>query len=49
MERYWHVGVCTPWRGAEVFPRAQGPFIRALRDAEATEREFVISQWGLVP
>jgi hypothetical protein len=22
MERYWNVGAQTPWRGAEVFPRA---------------------------
>lgn len=49
MERYWHVGTRNPWRGSEVFPRAQGPFIRARRDAEVPERELVIGQWGLVP
>jgi putative SOS response-associated peptidase YedK len=49
MERYWHVGARTPWRGAEVFPRAPGPFIRAQRDAAEPQREVVIGQWGLVP
>jgi putative SOS response-associated peptidase YedK len=49
MERYWHVGARTPWRGAEVFPRAPGPFIRAQRDATEPQRELVIGQWGLVP
>jgi putative SOS response-associated peptidase YedK len=49
MERYWHVGARTPWRGAEVFPRAPGPFIRAQRDATESQRELVIGQWGLVP
>ncbi len=47
IERYWHVGGRTPWRGQEVFPRAPGPFIRAERDA--TRRELVVGQWGLVP
>jgi putative SOS response-associated peptidase YedK len=49
MERYWHVGARTPWRGAEVFPRALGPFIRAQRDANEPQREQVIGKWGLVP
>ncbi|HYN58132.1 MAG TPA: hypothetical protein VET87_01080 [Rubrivivax sp.] len=43
MERYWHVGARTPWRGAEVFPRARGPFIRAQRDANEPQREQVIA------
>ena len=49
MERYWHVGGRTPWRGGEVFPRGQGPFIRAARDAIEPERELVVGQWGLIP
>ena len=49
MERYWHVGGRTPWRGGEVFPRAQGPFIRHSGDATEPRRELVIGQWGLVP
>jgi putative SOS response-associated peptidase YedK len=49
MERFWHVGARTPWRGAEVFPRAPGPFIRAQRDATEPQRELVVGQWGLVP
>lgn len=32
-----------------VFPRAPGPFIRALRDATEPERELVVGQWGLIP
>jgi len=49
MERYWHLGARTPWRMAEVFPRAPGPFIRAARDATEPARELVVGQWGLVP
>ena len=49
MERYWHAGGRSPWRGAEVFPRGQGPFIRAARDSTARMREMVIGQWSLIP
>jgi len=49
MERYWHVGARQPWRGADVFPRAPGPFIRAAPEATDPQRELVIGQWGLVP
>ncbi|MBK6863951.1 MAG: SOS response-associated peptidase family protein [Ideonella sp.] len=49
IERYWTVGARTPWRMAEVFPRAPGPFVRAARDASEAQRELVIGQWGLVP
>ena len=35
IERYWHLGARTPWRMADVFPRAPGPFIRAGRGAAA--------------
>ena len=48
MERYWHVGARQPWRAAEVFPRAPGPFLRADRE-KPLSRELVIGQWGLVP
>lgn len=48
MERYWHVGGRQPWRPTEVFPRAQGPFIRAAREAQRA-RELVLGQWSLVP
>jgi putative SOS response-associated peptidase YedK len=48
MERYWHVGARQPWRAAEVFPRAPGPFLRADRE-NPLSRELVIGQWGLVP
>ena len=49
MERYWHVGARSPWRALEVFPRALGPFIRAMRDSTVPARELVIGQWGLIP
>lgn len=49
MERYWHVGAGSPWRGLEVFPRAPGPFIRRAADASDAQRELVIGQWGLIP
>lgn len=49
VERYWHVGARQPWRGAEIFPRAQGPFIRAARDDSEASREVVVGQWGLIP
>ena len=48
-ERYWHVGSRDPWRGGGVYPRSQGPFIRAARDSSEPMRELVIGQWGLVP
>ena len=48
MERYWHLGARQPWRQTEIFPRAQGPFVRGTRDSEP-RRERVIGQWGLVP
>lgn len=47
IERAWHIGSRTPardWRPA-LFPRAEGPFIRAHRG----ERELVVGPWGLIP
>ena len=32
-----------------IFPRAQGPFIRAMRESAEHEREIVVGQWGLIP
>ena len=32
-----------------VFPRSQGPFIRAARESTDYERELVVGQWALVP
>jgi putative SOS response-associated peptidase YedK len=49
MERHWHIGRQNPWRGGEVFPNYQGPFIRAARDVTEHERELVIGQWSLIP
>ncbi|EHR72073.1 hypothetical protein BurJ1DRAFT_3264 [Burkholderiales bacterium JOSHI_001] len=48
MERYWHVGARQPWRGGGVYPRSQGPFIRATQTSEP-KAELVIGQWGLIP
>ena len=48
MGRYWHVGDRQPWRAAEVFPRAPGPFLRANKE-NLLGRELVIDQWRLVP
>jgi len=48
IERYWHIGGRSPWRGGEVFPRMPGPFVRPARSS-APERELVVGQWGLVP
>lgn len=49
MERHWHLGRSNAWRGGEVFPNYQGPFIRAAREVIAPERELVIGQWSLIP
>jgi putative SOS response-associated peptidase YedK len=55
MERQFQLGGRNPWRGGEVFPRGQGPFVRAARAETAPGpqnplpgRELVIGQWGLV-
>jgi putative SOS response-associated peptidase YedK len=49
LERFWHIGRenSNPWRArAEIFPRAQGPFIRGADDRD---RALVVGQWGLIP
>lgn len=47
IDRVWRVGRQSPsrWWANDIFPRAQGPFIRAA----GGERELVVGQWGLVP
>ena len=49
IERFWHIGrhknQLLPWP-TEMFPRAQGPFIRANHNGEL---ELVVGQWGLIP
>jgi putative SOS response-associated peptidase YedK len=53
MERFWHIGRHNPpqwWKRVEVFPRAQGPFVRAEQaTAGQQKRTLVIGQWGLIP
>lgn len=46
IERYWHAGARSPWRGGPVFPRAPGAFVRA---AGGGGRELVVGRWGLLP
>ena len=49
IERLWHVGADSPWRGREVFPNYQAPFIRAACDATEPTRELVVGHWSLIP
>lgn len=61
IERHWHLDSRNPWRGGEIFPNYQGPFIRAPRaskgsvesaesmESEAPRVELVIGQWSLIP
>lgn len=48
IERFWHIGQHNQpqWAGGGVYPRAQGPFVRA--DPTGIP-ELVIGQWALVP
>lgn len=50
IERFWHIGRQDPWRGeVSIFPRAQGPFIRPIKDDAGAGAELVVGQWGLIP
>lgn len=51
IERAWQVGRANPWHWpvTQVFPRQQGPFIRAARESGSFRRELVLGQWGLIP
>jgi putative SOS response-associated peptidase YedK len=50
IERHWQVGSRTPQHWPrEIYPRYQGPFIRAARDSTRYEPELVVGQWSLVP
>jgi putative SOS response-associated peptidase YedK len=46
IERFWEIGRRTAWKGGEVFPNYQGPFIRAGEDQT---KELVVGQWSLIP
>lgn len=48
IERFWHIGARNPWRGADVYPRQQGAFIRRAAAAEP-ERDLAVGSFGLVP
>ena len=50
IERHWHIGARDPLHWPrDMFPRYQGPFIRAARNSAHFERELVVGQWALVP
>lgn len=47
IERMWHIGRHNQTRWAhEVYPRAQGPFLRLNANDELT---LVVGSWGLIP
>ncbi len=50
IERHWHLGAGqAPAWPREIFPRYQGPFIRAARHNAQPARELAVGQWSLVP
>lgn len=54
IEEFWNIGRQNPpkwWEDGlrEVFPRAQGPFIRRAVDDPGYEREAVTGRWSLIP
>lgn len=50
IERHWLIGSRTPQRWVrDMFPRYQGPFIRAARSSTEPQRELIVGQWALVP
>ncbi len=49
IERYWQVRPGASWIGTEMFPRAQGPFIRPAAGDAGPRRECILGQWGLIP
>lgn len=54
IERHFRIGRQSPnrWWADErldIFPRAQGPFIRRTHDDPGYSREPVVGQWGLIP
>jgi putative SOS response-associated peptidase YedK len=47
LERAWHIGRHNqPKWGAEIYPRALGPFLRA---ATPERLELIVGNWGLIP
>lgn len=48
ISHYWKIDASSiaEWSGGNVFPRSQGPFVRANT---AGTLELVIGQWGLIP
>ena len=45
IEQQWHVGRSSPWRGAQVFPRQSGAFLRPGPQGI----DLVVGQFGLIP
>lgn len=48
IERFWNLSARTPWRGAEIYPRAPGAFLRVATDP-GDSLDLVVGQWGLIP
>lgn len=50
IERYWQIGRTSPWPAhLDIFPRAQGPFIRLPRTLQSAGLELAVGRWGLIP
>ena len=49
IESYWQVRPKQAWHSGAMYPRAPGPFIRAVSSCVAPVRECVLGQWGLIP
>ena len=49
IERYWKVRPQETFVPGPIFPRSQGPFIRAAREQADFHKEVVLGQWALIP
>jgi putative SOS response-associated peptidase YedK len=49
IERYWQIRPGQAWPSSNMFPQAQGPFIRRAGREAAPSRECIVGQWGLIP
>ena len=49
LESQWQLKPGRLWTRGDVFPRGQGPFLRAARDSTEYQRELVVGQWALIP
>ena len=49
LESQWQLKPGRLWTRGDVFPRGQGPFLRAARDSTECQREIAVGQWALIP